>query len=121
MKFAHIRVSEYFTFAEQIFHSRAISLARRANFVEKSTCFCKCFFLAPPVGLELNFTSSLRLSCTNCFAILPCRASAQIVALPQFQQREPKENPRHRLGLSFVVTGQNYNSVKNAEIDALLY
>ena len=37
MKFAHIRVSEYFTFAEQIFHSEAISLARRANFVEKST------------------------------------------------------------------------------------
>ena len=35
MKFAHIRVSEYFTFAEQIFHSEAISLARRANFVEK--------------------------------------------------------------------------------------
>ena len=27
MKFAHIRVSEYFTFAEQIFHSKAISLA----------------------------------------------------------------------------------------------
>jgi hypothetical protein len=25
MKFAHIRVSEYFTFAEQIFHSEAIS------------------------------------------------------------------------------------------------
>ena len=36
MKFAHIRVSEYFTFAEQIFHSEAISLAQRANFVEKS-------------------------------------------------------------------------------------
>ena len=45
MKFAHIRVSEYFTFAEQIFHSEAISLARRANFVEKSTCLRKCFFL----------------------------------------------------------------------------
>ena len=39
MKFAHIRVSEYFTFAKQIFHSEAISLARRANFVEKSTSF----------------------------------------------------------------------------------
>ena len=35
MKFAHVRFSEYFTFAEQIFHSVAISLARRANFVEK--------------------------------------------------------------------------------------
>ena len=35
MKFAHIRVSEYFTFAKQIFHSEAISLARRANFAEK--------------------------------------------------------------------------------------
>ena len=35
MKFAHIRVSEYFTFAKQIFHSVAISLAWRANFVEK--------------------------------------------------------------------------------------
>ena len=45
MKFAHIRVSEYFTFAEQIFHSEAISLAQRANFVEKSTCVSKCFFL----------------------------------------------------------------------------
>ena len=43
MKFAHIRVSEYFTFAEQIFHSEAISLARRANFVEKSTAFAVLF------------------------------------------------------------------------------
>ena len=43
MKFAHIRVSEYFTFAEQIFHSKAISLARRANFVEKSTAFAVLF------------------------------------------------------------------------------
>ena len=52
MKFAHIRVSEYFTFAEQIFHSEAISLARRANFVEKSTCFRKCFFLVAGMGFE---------------------------------------------------------------------
>ena len=52
MKFAHIRVSEYFTFAEQIFHSEAISLARRANFVEKSTCLRKCFFLAGVAGFE---------------------------------------------------------------------
>ena len=52
MKFAHIRVSEYFTFAEQIFHSEAISLARRANFIEKSTCLSKCFFLAGLVGVE---------------------------------------------------------------------
>ena len=37
VKFALIRFSEYFTFAEQIFHSEAISLDRRANFVEKST------------------------------------------------------------------------------------
>ena len=35
-----------FTFAKRIFHSVAISLARRANFVEKSTCLHKCFFLA---------------------------------------------------------------------------
>jgi len=35
IKFAHIRVCEYFTFAKQIFHSEAISLAPRANFVEK--------------------------------------------------------------------------------------
>ena len=27
MKFAHIRISEYFTFAERIFHREAISLA----------------------------------------------------------------------------------------------
>jgi len=36
MKFAHIRVSEYFTFAKQIFHSVSISLARRANFTKKA-------------------------------------------------------------------------------------
>ena len=63
MKFAHIRVSEYFTFAKQIFHSEAISLARRANFVKKSTCRSKCYFLGAPSG-TLNpgvapaFTSS---------------------------------------------------------------
>ena len=32
MKFAHIRVSEYFTFTEQIFHSEAMSLARKGKF-----------------------------------------------------------------------------------------
>ena len=41
MKFAHIRVSEYFTFAKQIFHAvskaSAFHLPVRANFVEKST------------------------------------------------------------------------------------
>ena len=58
MKFAHIRVSEYFTFAKQIFHSEAISLARRANFVEKSTCLRKCFFLVGDGGFVT--TSSLR-------------------------------------------------------------
>ena len=47
MKFAHIRVSEYFTFAEQIFHSEAVSLARRANFTEKSHPLMRmAFFLA---------------------------------------------------------------------------
>ena len=41
MKFAYIRASEYFTFAEQIFHSGAISHGEaifhspKANFVEK--------------------------------------------------------------------------------------
>ena len=44
MKFDNICVSEYFTFAKQRFHSEAISLARRANFVKKSTCLRKCFF-----------------------------------------------------------------------------
>ena len=32
IKFAHIRASEYFTFAKQIFHSEAISLARKGKF-----------------------------------------------------------------------------------------
>ena len=32
MKFAHIRVSEYFTFVKQIFHSVAISLDRKGKF-----------------------------------------------------------------------------------------
>ena len=53
MKFAHIRVSEYFTFAEQIFHSEAISLARMANFTEKSHPLTRmAFFLAGAGGLE---------------------------------------------------------------------
>ncbi len=49
MKFAHIRASEYFTFAEQIFHSVAVSLARRANFAEKSQ-----------VEIRLGFFSCLK-------------------------------------------------------------
>ncbi len=32
MKFPNIRVSEYFTFAKQIFHSEAISFARKGKF-----------------------------------------------------------------------------------------
>ena len=41
---SHLR-SKYFT--AKLFH-----LPARANFVEKSTCRSKCFFLAPPAGLE---------------------------------------------------------------------
>jgi len=44
MKFARIRASEYFTFAEQIFYREAISLAWWADFTGKSTCSRKCFF-----------------------------------------------------------------------------
>ena len=32
MKFAHARASGHFTFAEQIFHRKAISLARKGKF-----------------------------------------------------------------------------------------
>ena len=32
MKFAHVRASGHFTFAEQIFHRKAISLARKGKF-----------------------------------------------------------------------------------------
>ena len=53
MKFAHVRVSEYFTFAKQIFHSEAISLARMANFVEKRASLATCsFFLEVTAGFE---------------------------------------------------------------------
>ena len=63
MKFAHIRVSEYFTFAEQIFHSEAISLGEtkfhspKANFVEKrksKSLTCSFFFLEAPPRFELG-------------------------------------------------------------------
>ena len=59
MKFAHIRVSEYFTFAEQIFHSEAISLARRANFTEKSHPLARmAFFLAGAEGFRTRVCAS---------------------------------------------------------------
>ena len=53
MKFAfsHLQ-SKYFT--AKLFHLAKPNFTRRkANFVEKSTCFRKCFFLAPPAGLEV--------------------------------------------------------------------
>ena len=62
-----------FTFAKQIFHSGAISLGEakfhspQANFAEKSTCFCKCFFLAPPTGLE-PVTPWLTVRCSTDWA-----------------------------------------------------
>ena len=37
---------------QQIFRSEAISLAQRANFIEKSTCISKCFFLVGGGGFE---------------------------------------------------------------------
>ena len=37
---------------QRIFHSAAISLAHRANFIEKSTCRNKCLFLVRETGLE---------------------------------------------------------------------
>ena len=55
MKFANIRVSEYFTFAEQIFHSVAISLAQRENFTEKRRLLSQSsFFLAEKERFELS-------------------------------------------------------------------
>ena len=62
MKFAHSRVSEYFTFSEQIFHSAAISLARMANFVEKSSFFRTSFFLAGVAGFEPTMRESKSLA-----------------------------------------------------------
>ena len=38
MKFAHVRACEHFTFAKQIFHREAISLARKGKF-RWATCF----------------------------------------------------------------------------------
>ena len=53
MKFAHVRVSEHFTLREQVFHSEAISLARRANFVKKrEQVFRLAFVLEAPPGFE---------------------------------------------------------------------
>ena len=43
IKFAHIRFSEYFTFAKQIFHSEAISLARKGKFHWKKPLLKKGF------------------------------------------------------------------------------
>jgi len=62
MKFAHIRVSEYFTFAKQIFHREAISLARRANFVEKKTGQDLSFFLVGDGGFGTPPEESVPLS-----------------------------------------------------------
>ena len=44
MKFAHIRVSEYFTFAKQIFHSVAISLAAGQISLKKALAYASAFF-----------------------------------------------------------------------------
>ncbi len=62
MKFAHIRISEYFTFAKQIFHREAISLARRANFVEKKTGQDLSFFLVGDGGFGTPPEESVPLS-----------------------------------------------------------
>ncbi len=59
MKFAHIRVSEYFTFAKQIFHSVAISLARRANFTEKSQVEIRLGFFLGRGARTLNLCVAL--------------------------------------------------------------
>ena len=53
-----------YTREANITRQRRISLhsnttRRKANITEKSTCDCKCFFLAPPVGLE---PTTLRLT-----------------------------------------------------------
>ena len=45
MKFAHVRIGEYFTFVTQTFHGVAISPARRANFVKKALARASAFFM----------------------------------------------------------------------------
>jgi hypothetical protein len=45
MKFAHVRVSGHFTFAEQIFHREVISLARKGKFRWRT-----CFIAGAPRG-----------------------------------------------------------------------
>ena len=65
--------SEYITFAEQIFHSEAISLARRANFVEKSThlstkTMCAFFNEICPAGKWNSFAVKYLLRKCEIFA-----------------------------------------------------
>ena len=52
MKFAHIREANISHLRSKYFTAKLFHLPARANFVEISTCNCKCFFLAGIVGLE---------------------------------------------------------------------
>ena len=66
MKFAHIRVSEYFTFAEQIFHSGAISLARKGKFRWKKHTFVladKCVLFSGWGVKNRTFPARVKDSC----------------------------------------------------------
>ena len=82
MKFAHIRVSEYFTFAKQIFHSEAISLARRANFVEKKRASLRLALLFS--GGERGIRTLVRVLAETRFPVVrlrPAQPSLQTAIL----------------------------------------
>ena len=52
MKFAHIREANISHLRSKYFTAKLFHLPARANFVEKSTCLGKCFFLAGMAGFE---------------------------------------------------------------------
>jgi len=88
MKFAHVRACEHFTFAKQIFHSEAISLARRANFVEKTTGQNLSFFLVAGTGLEgrdLRVITSRRLAVPEFSFASACRFGVKIRPLREMR------------------------------------
>ena len=63
MKFAGIRVSEYFTRRRRISHGEAIFHSLQANFVEKSTCSRKCFFCEEPHKRCVNVGKNAKKVC----------------------------------------------------------
>ncbi len=108
MKFANIRVSEYFTRRKRISHFAEIFHLHEDQISLKKALLSKCFFLAPPAGLEpcdeLRFATPHELT-SSCLSATSC--AIMMSDSPSITKESEQEMPE-AFASGFLVDSPNW-------------